>query len=81
MLPKLTPSPKPTPSSEVNMLPKYKYPMLNRKQRRHPAAMARDVAKGWAGGGNFLLAGLLMRGGYNYQPPLSRDDPNYGAVV
>lgn len=63
------------------MLSKIKYPFLNRKQRRHPAAMTRDVGKGWLGGGNFLLAGLLLRGGYNHTPPVSRDDPNYGACV
>lgn len=65
------------------MIPKRKAPHLNRKQRRHPIREIGSftAGKGWLAGGNFLLAGLLLRGGHNYQPPVSREDPNFGAQV
>lgn len=64
------------------MLSKKTYPMLNRVNRRHPAEVV-SLADGWQAGGNWLLAGLLARGGYNYRAPqpIGRDDPNYGAQV
>lgn len=48
------------------MLSKKTYPQLNRAQRRHPTkgTMSSLLTKGWAAGGNWLLAGLLVRGGY-----------------
>lgn len=47
--------------------------------RRHPNRELRNAGleKGWLGGGNFLLAGLLLRGGLT--APLKGD--NVGAQV
>lgn len=61
------------------MLSKSKYPYLNRAARRHPEKFLRQagINKGWLGGGNFLLAGLLYRGGYSVKP-IGADE---GAVV
>lgn len=52
------------------MLSKTKFPWMNRKMRRHPerTMRAQGIDKGWLGGGNWLLAGLLLRGGYNVKP-------------
>jgi hypothetical protein len=47
------------------MLSKTKYPMLNRQQRRHPKRfIAQTIGKGWNAGGSWLLAGLMIRGGF-----------------
>lgn len=48
------------------MLSKRQYPMLNRQQRRHPKQFlhAAKLNKGWAAGGSWLLAGLMIRGGF-----------------
>lgn len=61
------------------MLSKSKYPWMNRKMRRHPERELKSagLGKGWLGGGNFLLAGLLIRGGYNVAPTGDSE----GAVV
>lgn len=61
------------------MLNKKTYPMLNRAQRRHPVKDVSLMTKGWQAGGNWLLAALLERGGYNRK--LARDDFNFGAQV
>jgi len=47
------------------MLSKARYPKLNREQRRHPAKFLRmaQINKGWAMGGSWLLAGLLIKAG------------------
>jgi hypothetical protein len=49
------------------MLSKLKFPYLNRSQRRNPKKFVEQINlnKGWAGGGHWLLMGLLERGGYN----------------
>lgn len=47
------------------MLPKSKYPHLNRAARRHPRRIHEQTAKvtGWAAvGSNWLLAGLFLKG-------------------
>ena len=47
------------------MLSKARYPQLNRQQRRHPKRFLRtlQIDKGWAAGGGWLLAGLMIRAG------------------
>ena len=51
------------------MLPKNKFPQLNRKQRRNPKKFAASlVEKGWLGGGNILLFKLLARADYGQRP-------------
>ena len=59
------------------MLRKSQYPQLNRAARRHPERYLQSnaMAKGWSGGGNWLLAGLVMP----YMPkPVGK---NEGATV
>lgn len=48
------------------MLSKAKYPQLSRVWRRHPERLARLSEAGWGGKmhSNWLLAGLMIRGGY-----------------
>ena len=45
------------------MLSKSRYPHMNRAQRRHPQRFAQSL-QGSKLFSNWLLAGLLLRGGY-----------------
>lgn len=48
------------------MIPKRKAPHLNRKQRRHPV---RELAAARIKGGlTYILAGLMLRGGFLPKP-------------
>jgi len=49
------------------MLSKAKYPMLNRKARRHPKRYLHangQFTKGWMAGGSWLLLGMMMKAGF-----------------
>ena len=67
------------------MLPKSKYPYLNRATRRHPKKfMAADLGKGWPAATSFLLSQLMMRIGAGPATKYESDDrtdPNFGAQV
>lgn len=47
------------------MLPKAKYPYLNRSQRRHPQKMVQAIqdSRSWGKPVGWLLAGLFIRAG------------------
>lgn len=51
------------------MLPKAKYPFLNRAQRRHPQKMVQAIqdSKAWGKPVGWLLAGLFIRAGITPQ--------------